>query len=112
MSFSAFLNQTCTITRDTASGTDRYNNAEKVPMTVVSDVRCRKTQKAMRMLDPNTGEYATVHADLVLMPIGTPVLPGDELLIGSQVWQAGQVLTRQRMNSQHHISVLVEALSG
>lgn len=110
MSFDAFLSQSCTIMRDTASGEDRYNNAALAPIVVATNVSCRKTQKNMRMLDPATGEYANVHVDLVLFAPGTDVMTGDRLIIATQEWRAGQMLSRQGMSEQRHISVLVEAL--
>ncbi len=81
-------------------------------MVVGTAVRCRKTQKAMRIQDPRTAEWAFIHADLVLFPGGTDVLPGDELRIGSQVWKVGPVLKRQSMMDVHHLSVVVEALNA
>lgn len=112
MSFDAFLSQTCTITRPQQTGLDRYRNAEKKPFVVGSGVRCRKTQKTLRLLDPGTSEYGFVKADLVLFPAGTNVQVGDQLTIGAQNWQVMQVLGRQGASSIHHISTIVEALNA
>lgn len=112
MSFDAFLSQTCTITRSQQTGLDRYRNADTKPFVVASDVRCRKTQKNVRVLDPGTGEYAYIKADLVLFPAGTNVQQGDDLTIGSQIWTAMQVLARQGATEQRHLSVIVEALNA
>jgi SHS2 domain-containing protein len=111
MSLDAFLNQTCTITREVASGTDRYNNATTSTTTVASNLRCRKVQKSMRMMDERTGEYAFVRADLVLLPSGTTVKAKDKITINTVEWRVQTVLTRQRFNEQHHLSCLVEAIN-
>lgn len=113
MSFDAFLSQRCTITRDQQTGLDPYNNAVVMPFAVATDVPCRKTQKQMRALDPVTNEYVFIHADLILLPPGTNVLPRDVLTVdGLYNWQALQVLTRQGATEQRHVSVMVEALNA
>jgi hypothetical protein len=112
MSFSSYLTQSGTITREVPSGTDRYNNAETLPRVIATAVRCRKTQKTMRMLNAETAEYGYVHADLILFLPGENVLPQDTVMIGSQSWRVTQILKRMRANDQHHISCMVEAING
>jgi hypothetical protein len=112
MSFDSFLNQTCSITRQVASGVNAYNNATTSPTAVASDVRCRKTQRTMRIIDPQTAEYAFVRVDLVLLPPGTDVQPEDVITIGSQAWTAQQPLKRQAARAEHHVSVIVEAVNA
>lgn len=113
MSFDAFLNQTCAITRNVESGMDRYNNATTLGKMIASGVRCRKAQKLLRMMDERTGEYAFVRADLVLLAAGSMVVKAkDVITIGSTEWLVRSVLTRPRANEQHHISCLVEAING
>lgn len=114
MSFDNLLSQTCIIVRARATGTDRYNNATTVLDTVASGVRCRKTQKTMRMMDERTSEYAYVSVDLVLFPAGTDVQPKDELTIDgdTRVWRVVQDFARRGASEQHHVSVMVEALNA
>lgn len=112
MSLDAYLNQTCTITRDVETGTDRYNNAARTPFTAASNVHCRKVQKSMRMMDELTGEYAFVRADLVLLPPGIVVKPKDVITIGAAQWLVKTPLIRQRANDQHHTSCIVEAVNA
>jgi hypothetical protein len=113
MGLDAYLNQTCTITREVPDGTDQYNNATYDTDTVASDVRCRKVQKTLRMMDERTGEYAFVRADLILLPAGLEVKPKDVISItGSVAWSVKTPFVRQRFNDQHHVSCLVEAINA
>lgn len=113
MSLDAYLNQSCTITRQVANGEDRYNNATYSTSTVASDVRCRKVQKNLRMMDERTGEYAFVRADIILLPAGLDVKPEDVISIaGGAAWTVKTAFTRQRFNDQHHVSCLVEAINA
>jgi len=112
MSFDAFLSQVCTITRSQQTGLDRYQNAETRPFVIASNVRCRKTQKLVRILDQATGEYAFVKADLVLFAASTNVQQSDEITIGSQTWKVKQLLARQGASEQRHLSTVVEAINA
>jgi hypothetical protein len=110
MSLDAYLNQIGTITREIESGLDRYNNAKHLPVVVASDVRCRKVQRNLRMMDERTGEYAVVRADLVLFTTNAIVQPRDVITINGVAWRITTVMDRQRMNSSHHVSCAVEAI--
>ena len=111
MSLDAYLNQRCTIKRDVTTTTDRYNNAAKSEVVMGTNVHCRKTAKAMRVIDPKTAEYAFVYVDLILLPSGSDVQPLDEIEIGKDKWRVTQPLIRQRGNALSHLSVMVEAIN-
>lgn len=112
MSLDAYLNQVATITRPTQSGTNRYNNAVTTPTVVGSDVRCRKVQKNLRMMDERTGEYAFVRVDLVLLPATYTIKPDDVLTISNVDWRVQTVMNRQRANAISHVSCVVEAINA
>jgi hypothetical protein len=112
MSLAGWLNQTATITRETATGLDRYNNATTAASTVASDVPCRKVEKTMRMYDQRTGEYAFMRVNLVLLPAMYVVKPRDILTIGGVAWEVQTVMNRQRANTRSHVSCTVEALNA
>lgn len=112
MSLDNYLNQTCTITRPVSTGTDRYNNAVKTESTLASDVRCRKVEKTLRMMDQRTGEYAFVRVNLVLLPAGYTIQPDWIITIGSVAWRVVTVVNRQRANASSHVSCQVEAINA
>jgi len=113
MSFYNFLIQTCTINRSTADVTpDRYNANAYSDVVVGADVRCRLIEKSVKMMNAQTSEYTWVKAKVLLLPASVTVKPKDEVTIGSQVYRITQPLVRQRGNSQHHVSCIVEAVNG
>lgn len=112
MSFDNFLNQTCTITRPTTNGVDRYNANTYSNASVGSGIRCRLIEKSAKLLDEKTSEYSWIKATVLLLPAGTSILPKDEVSVGSDVWLVKQPLSRTRGNAEHHVSVIVEALNA
>lgn len=112
MGLDAYLNQTCTITRRVTTGLDRYNNSARTETTIASDVRCRKVERLMRMMDKRTSEYAHVRVNLVLLPAGYTLQPDDVIRIGEVSWEVKIVLNRQRANASSHVSCQVEAINA
>lgn len=108
----AWLNQRASITRMTATGQDRYNNAVETPVRVASDVPCRKVEKMMRMYDERLGEYAFTRVNLVLLPASCTVKPKYVLTIDGQGWEVQTVLRRQQGNALSHVSCVVEAVNA
>jgi hypothetical protein len=112
MSLDSFLNLTCTIARPTDGAADRYNQNTYADTVLASDVRCRLVERNVRLLDAKSSEYTWVKATVLLLPAGTDILPKDKVTIGSNVWLVKNPLMRQRGNTAHHVSVVVEALNG
>lgn len=113
MSFDSFLNQTCMITRPTAGATlNRYNANTYSDAAVGADVPCRLIEKSVKMMNAQTSEYTWVKAKVLLLPASMTVKPKDEVTIGSEVYRIVQPLTRQRGNSNHHVSCVVEVING
>lgn len=107
-----FFNRRCDIGRPDANDeTDRYNLPVRELTAVASEVPCRLTRKAMRIVDRKTGEMAWVRADLILLPAGTDVQHRDVITIDGEHWNVETVFRRQRFNSESHVSVIVEALN-
>ena len=79
---------------------------------MIGDVRCRLVEKSVKLMDPKTSEYSWVKATVLLLPAGTDVKPKDKVTIESDVWIVKQPLKRTRGNTEHHVSVVVEALNG
>ena len=112
MSFMTFLNQTCTITRPNKTGVDRYNANAYSDSTVASDVPCRLVEKSVKLIDTKSSEYTWVKAKMLLMPVSVTVKRFDEATVGSTVYRIVEVLMRQRGNTQHHQSCVVEVVNG
>lgn len=113
MSFDSFLNQTCDITRPTATEeANRYNDSAFEDETVAENVRCRLIEKSVRKLDAKTEEYTWIKAKVLLLPAGTDVKTKDKATIGSVVYQIQETLNRQRGNNSHHLSCIVETFNG
>lgn len=113
MSFENFLNQNCTINRPTATTTlDRYNANTYSDVAVGANVPCRLIEKSVKMMNAQTSEYTWVKAKVLLLPASMEVKPKDEVTIGSDVYRIVQQLTRQRGNSNHHVSCMVEVING
>lgn len=113
MSFENFLNQTCMINRPTAEVTrDRYNANVYSDVVVGADVRCRLIEKSVKVMNAQTSEYTWVKAKVLLLPASVTVKPKDEVTIESLVYRITQPLVRQRGNSQHHVSCVVEVINA
>ena len=113
MSFDGFLNQTCTINRPTAGVTrDRYNQSVHADVVVGADLRCRLIEKSVKMMDAISAEYTWVKAKVLLLPAGTDVKPKDEATVDGVVYRVTVPLTRQRGNTGHHVSCVVEAINA
>lgn len=112
MSFAAFLNQTCTIKRPSKTGVDRYNANAYAESTIASDVPCRLVEKSVKIMNQQTSEYTWVKAKVLLLPATVSVLAKDTATLGSDVYLITQPLERQRGNSAHHVSCVVEIING
>ncbi len=112
MSLDQFLNQTCIIVRPNPNGVDRYNQTKYADQEVGRDIRCRLVEKDIRIMDEKSSQYAWVQVTMLLLPAGTDVQVKDEVTVESMQYQVLKPLERKRGNSNHHVSVIVEALNG
>lgn len=112
MSFDNFLNQTCIIERPSVLATDRYNQNIYSDELVTSGVRCRLVEKSVKLMDAKTSEYTWVKATVLLLPADTSIYPKDKVTVGVDVWSVMEPLHRTRSNTEHHVSVIIEALNG
>lgn len=64
------------------------------------------------MMNAQTSEYTWVKAKVLLLPASVTVKPKDEVTIESSLYRIVQQLVRQRGNSQHHVSCVVEVING